>query len=209
MRSPALGYLLVASCAWFARPAVADVIIFHDLVDQITVEHIGSEHLMVIDGAIVGSAAGSCAPGEAFACFVRLSSPTAGVTPNGPSMVVGITEQGVDPTVAWSDSISYQPGTSMALLRFASDPAPTDPNAEQNVVGLTPGVADALIAEDGTVQTAFTVTWSDQTTDTIQFQSDVEPQRVPEPASAILVATGLIGLSLIRRRGQVRRIVTA
>src|SRR5438105_14804351 len=87
MRSRGLGYLLVAFGAWFAHPAGADVIIFHDLVDQITVEHIGSEHTMVIDGAIAGSGAGSCAPGEAFQCFVRLSSPT-GATPNGPSKFV-------------------------------------------------------------------------------------------------------------------------
>jgi hypothetical protein len=201
MDSRVLGYLVLACCACFAHPAIADVIIFHDLSDQETVEHIGTQRSVVIDGAIAGAAAGSCAPGEAFGCFVEVSSLN-GATPTSPLSLfaVGIAEPGLDPSVAFSDAIISQVGNGRSLLEFESDPSPTDPNPEQNVLGISPFPVDKLLLEDGTIQTAFTITWSDETKDTIQFQSDLD-RSVPEPASAILVATALVGFRLLRRHG--------
>jgi PEP-CTERM motif len=56
--------------------------------------------------------------------------------------------------------------------------------------------------EDGTVQTAGTVTWSDGTVDTIKFQSDVNeaPPAVPEPGTLLLFGSGLISIVGFARR---------
>ena len=45
------------------------------------------------------------------------------------------------------------------------------------------------LGENGNVQVAGTVTWSDGTVDTINFQSDV-----PEPSSALIFCSGALGL---------------
>ena len=51
-----------------------------------------------------------------------------------------------------------------------------------------------LVREDGLLHTVDTITWSDGTVDTINFQS------VPEPASLLLVGTGLLLLAGIIKR---------
>jgi hypothetical protein len=65
------------------------------------------------------------------------------------------------------------------------------------------GVGRCNITEDGTVQTAGTITWTStglpNIVDTIKFQSDV----TPEPASMILFGSGLvIAGGFLRRRRQ-------
>jgi hypothetical protein len=54
------------------------------------------------------------------------------------------------------------------------------------------------LTEDGTVQFAIAVNWSDGTQDTVNFQSGPAP--VPEPASMLLLGTGLVGLAGVVRR---------
>jgi len=53
------------------------------------------------------------------------------------------------------------------------------------------------VIETGSVQTAGTVTWSDGSVDTINFQSDVS--EVPEPSSFLLFLPGLAGACAARR----------
>jgi PEP-CTERM motif-containing protein len=57
------------------------------------------------------------------------------------------------------------------------------------------------LVEDGTVQPLGTVNWSDSTTDTLQFQSDVSD--VPEPSSILLLLTGFAGLRFAKLRRKV------
>jgi len=48
--------------------------------------------------------------------------------------------------------------------------------------------------EDGSVQTALNLVWSDGTVDMIGFQSDVEP--IPEPSTVVLLLSGVALLSI-------------
>lgn len=57
------------------------------------------------------------------------------------------------------------------------------------------------MTENGLVQTALTLHWSDNSVDTVNFVSDVEPGGVtPEPASLLLLGSGLVGLIGAARR---------
>ena len=64
------------------------------------------------------------------------------------------------------------------------------------------------IVESGAVQSAGTVTWSDNTVDTIQFQSDAGPDNptpTPEPATLALFGSGLLSMVSFARRRILRR----
>lgn len=68
-------------------------------------------------------------------------------------------------------------------------------------LGTCTQVGRCQLVEDGTAQEARTVTWSDGTVDSIQFQSDVETSATPEPGTLALFGSGLISvLGLMRRK---------
>jgi hypothetical protein len=79
------------------------------------------------------------------------------------------------------------------LLDFLSRDTP--------VVGGCAHLGGCAITENGLVQTIGTITWSDGTIDTVEFQSGVTG--VPEPASLVLLGAGFLGLFLLRRRKQI------
>jgi hypothetical protein len=54
--------------------------------------------------------------------------------------------------------------------------------------------------EDGLLDTVALITWSDGKKDTVSFASDVERTRAPEPATLLLLLSGLAGLGIRRQR---------
>jgi hypothetical protein len=182
--------MLLAGVMSQAADALGDVIIFHDLTDTITVEHIGSA-----DTATV-----SCptTEGTEVVCEVVLSR--AGAIPHAGSGSVTIAE---DATLQLA-SDQYQAGGSIGgqgfELLFTSL---ADGTALSCAAAFGLGL-DCSSFETGAVQTAGTLTWTSGPDDTIQFQSDIsEVAAVPEPASALLLATtcGIL-LPFVRRRRQ-------
>jgi hypothetical protein len=75
--------------------------------------------------------------------------------------------------------------------------------ADTSTLQCSPFPTGCGLTEDGTFQAIGTITWSDNTVDTIRFQSDVE---TPEPSSTLLLVTGLVLLGA--RRG-VRSLTTS
>jgi len=165
---------------FIVQPASADTITFIDTNNTITVSQDGSQHtVMVLDQF---GDPGSCAT-ETFQCHIFI---TAGIniTPmTTPAMSLNISEAGIDPALAVSDYVAENPTPKSYFVLFASD-RPADPSS---TIGLSP-IPGPSITETGDVQTAFTLTWSDGSTDTIRFQSDLD---TPEPSSLLLLASGL------------------
>lgn len=66
--------------------------------------------------------------------------------------------------------------------------------------------SNQCIVENGDVQFAATITWSDNTVDTILFQSDAGPDNpTPEPATLTLFGSGLLSMVGFARRRILRR----
>lgn len=176
-------------------PARADVITFTDGAnDQITVSKTGTSRVILAYNPVL--ACGASTESVFNFCSVTIGTVLPlGTVPTSSPLTLSI----VEPTGnVLSDTLQLAPNI-VALtydLIFRSD--------NEGVSLGTPGTPS--IVETGQVQTAFTVNWSDGTSDTVQFQSDLETA-VPEPASIAFLGSGLLLLSGLRYRARRARTV--
>ncbi len=153
-----------------------------------------------------------CSPG--VACFVLLdfASPDTPVTeipvfgPAGATLVdprfilnVSMTEPG-NPLLN-SDLILISGAVAPNFgIAYGIEPL-SDTEPPVNVEGPCPppNFPGPCFVEDGTLQHIGWVSWSDGSIDNIFFRSDIDP--VPEPATILLLLSGMAGLRLRRRSG--------
>jgi len=129
-------------------------------------------------------------------CSLSLAPPSAGATVTGTTLstFTYIAEpNGAD----LSDTLLAEPinpGKSPNwLLDFFSRDTP--------LVGGCALLGGCAIIENGAIQSIGTITWSDGTVDTVEFESS---SAVPEPASLVLLGAGFLGLFLLARRKQIQ-----
>jgi hypothetical protein len=196
---------LVESAALLAflfivQPASADTIRFVDATNTITVVHNGTARTITLFNTQT-STFGDCSATETYQCDVYIASKN-GATPTSPDISRNISEAGINPTVAVSDTVFAQPASlsnkPAYLVIFASDRPGDLPSGG---LGLTPAPGAPVIIENGDIQTAFTLSWSDNTSDTIEFRSNLDP--VPEPGTLVLFGSSLVMASgFLRRRSR-------
>jgi len=181
---------IVASAYVLASPVFADTITIYDGTDNLSVVHVGTSHLFT----------SSCAntPQGVEICGFGLTSLTATIktTIGGGQPIVVIGEPG---GAFVSDIFTFE-GVTAGLHGFTGAFISDSDTLPQQACG-PPNFMPCTIIENGGVQTALTVFWSDGSKDTINFQSDVAP--VPEPSSFLLSLVGLalVGLWIHRGRG--------
>jgi hypothetical protein len=181
---------ILAAAYILASPVLADTITVYDGTDKLRVVHVGTSHLFT-------SSCGNNAQGVEV-CGFAVASLTASIqsTIGGGQPIVVIGEPGgafVSDIFTFEGVTKGLPGFTGAFISD-SDTGPQQACGPANFMPCT-------IIENGGVQTALTVLWSDGSKDTINFQSDVAP--VPEPSSLLLSLAGLtlVGLWIHRVKG--------
>jgi hypothetical protein len=172
-------FKFVVFLAFATLPSISNAatILFEDLTDQVSVVSAATTR-------IADLSCGTNATNE-FCIFNLLAPPGATLLSDPQNIAVA---EGPGPSFVSDDIIAGVPiGRTFAALNFDSD---VDASQSLFPCNTPPPTAVCTIVEDGTVQTAFQLFWSDGTVDTIQFQSDV----VPEPATWLLVVAGLASL---------------
>lgn len=197
------GFMLVGQAAWAVATSPGATITFHDLTDTIS--------FTTTDTTRVPLSLASCPnPGATTIeeCGVSVNPPSANATVTGGSLGMG-TGTSNTTFVGIAESSNLRGTASDRLLSELINPAhsnnwffdfvsdgPADTGLGSCLEFSNSGCA---LAEDGTIQTLGTIQWSDNTVDTVRFQSDAP--EVPEPSSIILVLSGVVGLAGSRARG--------
>ena len=188
--------VIVMLAMLMAVPSRADDVTFFDSTETLTAGTTGSRITIPACGftttdVLVGFALEGCT--------ATLSAPSGSVFTGASfnSLVLIGESDGTISDAILVDAIT----TDTATITFLSDPSE---------VGLPipcsgSAVGTCTITEDGTVQFAGSISWTDDTTgavttDNISFQSDVDAP-VPEPASLTLLGSGFLAVvGYIRRR---------
>jgi len=188
--------VLVASLAlvfFLPSGAAAGTITFLDATDSLTVT-------LSADIIARGGSSASCT-GEI--CSITINGPA------GNTAAVGggnVNIFGLEPPTfarALSDVIGFvqiSSSLNVAHLNFISD---GDPGTPPTLQGAFQGVAALTTDETGALQSGTTITWttpSGPVVDSIVFSSDVETRPTPEPATLLLLGSGLVGVALWGRR---------
>jgi hypothetical protein len=173
---------LILSCVLFFndRPATADTILFNDLSDNVSITPLSSR--------ITNLTCGTNALFES--CVFTLLPPSLSATLLSPGSMTLLIAEAPGPSNASDEialSIPLQPGGGVGFNFFSDVDMSTTRIADCNT---PPVVVLCNVFENGAVQTAFQLFWSNGTIDTIQFQSDV-----PQPASWLLLLGGLATLA--------------
>lgn len=183
-----MNWPMVAVFVLFATVMVrSDTFTFQDLTDSVTVsiDSVRSFNFnCVLEDCtlVLGEPSAGAAGTITFSAFPLFISEANGVT-----LSDSVDAQICAPSILGCDAAAVTAG--LPVILFSSDvDSSTFPC----------GLFFSCVPEDGTIQTAGTVTWGDGTVDTINFQSDVEA--VPEPSSLALLGTGLFSAIAVARK---------
>jgi hypothetical protein len=200
--------------AALAMPGNADTFIFHDLTDVITVERIGT-------GPTLFSPTGHFLPNPGVAEYAtftlnrndgtRIVSPSSVATGIDTGILILGPGEPFSPPISMGSDVLVWTGlgeapcavgdfTCSVSFGFFSDvdnppPGASFPGFPYSPVG--------TMTEDGSVQTALNVVWSDGTVDIIKFESDND---VPEPSSLLLALTSFLLAGAARHRSRLLRL---
>jgi PEP-CTERM motif len=170
----------------------------------------GTDTLTITLSADILARPGSSASctGEICSATVKAPAGTTGVAALGNVNIFGL--EGPDPGArTLSDKIEFvvlsnggggSTDFDVAHFNFFSD---SEGGAPLTLAGIFQGVSPLVVDENGLLQFGTSFTWQTSTgpvTDSIFFQSDVESRGVPEPATLLLLGTGLVGAALWGRR---------
>lgn len=155
----------------------ADVVLFHDLANQLTVSVTDPVREQVFGGGAVtinAPAGATLLGGNVLAEFDILE----------PGTVLGSS-----PSLPLIGTLNLDKGTTSVVAGFSLA-----------LPGAGTGCLAACIVADGTIQTIDTLPWSDGTTDTIQLIVET-----PEPSGLLLLSTAMLAFWVsVRRRRRFR-----
>jgi hypothetical protein len=179
---------LLAILYFLASPVLADTIEIYDGA-TLTVEHVGTSRLFTSACGMIGGLEG-CAFSLKSTNGATISSTISG---GNPRVAIG------DPGGVFVSDLLTLAGIKQGSGGFTGAAISQSDTGPRLLCG---PLLPCTIIENGEIQTALTVNWSDGSKDTISFATGVVTP-VPEPSSLLLSLVGLtlVGLWIHRAKG--------